>query len=113
MKKFGMLFIVGLLGGMVWTGCTPEDEELPVSCKAAPVCAPGTVAVEECPEGLTCTENTICDTTILCAPDTSSGCQAYPSCPEGTVAVEECPEDVTCEEAEMCGNTILCEPSEG
>ena len=83
-----------------------------VTCEAYPVCEEGWVEVEECPEGVECTQESVCGYTITCAKDDPVQCQAYPpSCPEGSEQVPAVQPrgHPRCFEESLCGYTITCE----
>lgn len=56
--SLSILLLAAAVGGI---GC--EDQ-----CLAVPTCPAGTAEVVSCPDGLTCTEETLCGSTIVCAP---------------------------------------------
>ncbi|MFK7987472.1 MAG: hypothetical protein AB8I08_15730 [Sandaracinaceae bacterium] len=56
-----VLSMVCLLAASLSGGCADP-------CLALPTCPAGSAEVLECPAGLTCTEETLCGTTILCGP---------------------------------------------
>jgi hypothetical protein len=103
-------YLLCLLAPLTLTACitqgaADEDDAPDAGCLAVPDCPPGSAEVDECADA-TCTTETRCGQTIMCAP--TDLCEAEPSCPEGTGEVNECPQDASCETYTVCGTTILC-----
>lgn len=87
--------------------CPNLDPDCAVNCLAIPVCENHEFEVESCDGRESCSEQSMCGTTIYC--DTGiSQCEAYPACGPGQIEVESCPGDSLCVEASVCGYTILC-----
>jgi len=87
--------------------CPNLDPDCAVNCLAIPVCEDHEVEVESCEGLLSCSEHSMCGTTIFCDAGISN-CEAYPACGPGQIEVETCPADSSCVEASVCGYTIFC-----
>lgn len=100
--------LISLLAITLSAGCGILEDSTS-SCLAMPVCESGDAQVDECPDGATCYENSMCNSTILCE---EGGCN---QCPEGSSKVaegESCDADDNCTTYDGCSPTLTCKPDE-
>lgn len=83
-----------------------------VCCLAEATCREGDTQIsgqDACPAGASCYKNSICCSTVWCAPPVGE-CLSLPTCDEGQTQVTgACPVEGTCVEHTICGVTITCQ----
>jgi hypothetical protein len=87
-----------------------EAENTLDSCSAVPVCDVGDTEVSACPDGETCYERAVCNTSILCIE--IDNCDLPSQCPAGWSQVHTCDGILVCEGIETCVGPILCGQNE-
>lgn len=90
---------------------SPSGSGAPVgNCTMAPACDATETAyanASACPQDVTCREQTVCGSSVWCAP---KGASCAPvGCRPGFIEVKSCVPDSKCVTEVSCGRTIICQ----